>query len=57
MTRSILSAGFITPLLPTLVDVAPDDGGRIHEIKFDGYRTQLTLSGKVAQAFTRNDYD
>ena len=39
MPRSTLPAGFIAPMLPTLVDVAPDGGEWIHEIKYDGYRT------------------
>lgn len=44
-------------MLPTLVDVAPDGGEWIHEIKYDGYRTQLALARKVAQAFRRNGHD
>ncbi len=57
MPRSTLPAGFITPMLPTLVDVAPEGGEWIHEIKYDGYRTQIALTSKVAQAFTRNGHD
>ena len=57
MPRSTLPASFIAPMLPTLVDVAPDGGAWMHEIKYDGYRTQLALAGKVGQAFTRNGHD
>ncbi len=57
MPRSTLPAGYIAPMLPTLVDVAPVGGEWIHEIKYDGYRTQLALFDKVAQAFTRNGFD
>jgi ATP-dependent DNA ligase len=32
---------FIPPLMPTLVDNPPEGDGWIHEIKFDGYRSQI----------------
>ena len=57
MPRSTLPAGFISPMLPTLVDGAPDGAEWIHEIKYDGYRTQLALDGKACRAFTRNGHD
>ena len=52
-----MPAGFIEPMLPTLVDEAPDGDGWVHEIKYDGYRTQLALNGKASRAFTRNGFD
>ncbi|MDX7951337.1 RNA ligase family protein [Lichenihabitans sp. Uapishka_5] len=49
--------GFVDPMLPTLVDEAPRGGEWIHEIKFDGYRTVLTIRGKDVHAYTRNGFD
>ncbi len=34
---------FIEPLMPTLVDKPPEGDGWIHEVKFDGYRSQLVI--------------
>ncbi|RWM92792.1 MAG: DNA ligase D [Mesorhizobium sp.] len=42
---------------PTLVEKAPEDGEWLHEIKYDGYRTQLIVEGGTARAFTRRGYD
>ncbi|MCF6117151.1 DNA ligase D [Mesorhizobium muleiense] len=42
---------------PTLVDKAPEDRAWLHEIKYDGYRTQLIVEGNTARAFTRRGYD
>ena len=50
-------AGFVEPMLPTLVDEAPDGEAWVHEIKYDGYRTQLVTAGKNSRAYTRNGYD
>ena len=44
-------------MLPTLVDDAPDGEAWVHEIKYDGYQTQLAVAGKDSRAFTRNGYD
>ena len=44
-------------MLPTLVDEAPDGDAWVHEIKYDGYRTQLVLAGQDSRAYTRNGYD
>ena len=44
-------------MLPTLVDEAPEGIEWIHEIKYDGYRTQLAIAGSTPQAFTRNGHD
>ncbi len=58
MARLIIPpAGFIEPMLPTLVDAAPDGEAWVHEIKYDGYRTQLAIAEKDSRAFTRNGYD
>jgi bifunctional non-homologous end joining protein LigD len=55
--RSTMTAGFIEPMLPTLVDEAPDGDAWVHEIKYDRYRTQLAVNGKRTRAFTRNVHD
>ena len=58
MARLIVPpADFIEPMLPTLVDKAPDGDAWVHEIKYDGYRTQLHITGQDSRAFTRNGYD
>ena len=49
--------GFIEPMLPTLVDAAPEGAEWVHEIKYHGYRTQLAIAGKDSRAYTRNGYD
>ena len=32
---------FTEPLMPTLVEKPPEGDGWIHEVKFDGYRSQI----------------
>ncbi len=49
--------GFVAPMMPTLVDTPPEGDEWQHEIKYDGYRTQLVIDGGHARAFTRNGYD
>ncbi|RWF88050.1 MAG: DNA ligase, partial [Mesorhizobium sp.] len=34
---------FIEPLMPTLVDKPPEGDAWIHEVKFDGYRSQIII--------------
>jgi DNA ligase D-like protein (predicted ligase) len=53
----LLGLGFIQPMLPTLVREAPDGGDWLHEIKHNGYRTQLVIDGAEMRAFTRNGFD
>ena len=48
---------FIDFQLPTLVDDPPEGDAWIHEIKYDGYRTQLIIERGHARAFTRNGHD
>ena len=48
---------FIPPCIPTLVDNPPEGEAWTHEIKYDGYRTQIHLAGGHAVAFTRNGHD
>lgn len=44
-------------MLPTLVDAPPAGDRWTHEIKYDGYRTQLHLDRAGHRAFTRNGFD
>lgn len=48
---------FIEFQSPTLVENAPEGGEWLHEIKYDGYRTELIIEGGKALAFTRRGYD
>jgi len=48
---------FIEFMLPTLVERPPEGGDWIHEIKYDGYRTELVIQNGKAQAFTRRGFD
>jgi bifunctional non-homologous end joining protein LigD len=49
--------GFIEPAIPTLRSTVPTGGGWLHEIKFDGYRVQLHLSGGRPAILTPGGYD
>ncbi len=48
---------FIVPMQPVLVDEPPARGEWSHEIKWDGYRTQIILQNGSGQAFTRRGRD
>lgn len=48
---------FIEFQMPTLVEKPPKGQGWFHEIKYDGYRTQVIVQPGKVQAFTRNGYD
>jgi bifunctional non-homologous end joining protein LigD len=52
-----MRAQFIEPMLATLVPQPPDGDDWIHEIKHDGYRSQLALQEGKVQAFTRRGAD
>ncbi len=43
---------YIQPMKPRLVEVAPSGDGWLHEVKFDGYRTQLHVEGGTSRAFS-----
>ncbi|MDO7843096.1 DNA ligase D [Sphingomonas immobilis] len=43
--------------LATLVDSVPTGSGWLHEVKYDGYRALVALSGGKAQVFTRSGLD
>lgn len=48
---------FIAPLLPTLVDKPPEGDGWIHEVKLDGYRSQIVRDENGVRIFTRRGLD
>jgi bifunctional non-homologous end joining protein LigD len=48
---------FIPPSLATLRSVAPHGAGWVHEIKFDGYRTQARLDDGNVRLLTRKGLD
>jgi len=49
--------GFVEPMKPTLVAEPPTGRKWIHEIKFDGYRTQAHFSAAGVKIFTSNGND
>lgn len=53
----VMPAEFLPISHPTLVAKPPEGPGWIHEIKFDGWRMQLNVSGGRARWFTRNGHD
>ncbi|RUZ78743.1 ATP-dependent DNA ligase [Mesorhizobium sp. M7A.F.Ca.US.006.01.1.1] len=48
---------FIKPMEPELVDTPPQGDDWLHEIKFDGYRTQIIKDENGVRLFTKNGYD
>jgi bifunctional non-homologous end joining protein LigD len=52
-----LFPGFVEPCLASLRAKAPEGSDWIHEIKFDGYRTQLHLRDGRVRALTRRGHD
>jgi ATP dependent DNA ligase domain len=49
--------GFLEPCHPTLRQEPPSGGSWVHEIKFDGYRTQAHLRNGEPAIYTRRGYD
>ena len=49
--------GFLEPCHPTLRQEPPSGGSSVHEIKFDGYRTQAHLRNGEPALYTRRGYD
>lgn len=56
-TPSLPPLRFIPTMQPQLVDTAPPGAGWLHEIKYDGYRTQLHVDNGNVKAFSRNGHD
>ena len=48
---------FIPPLLPTLVEKPPEGDDWSHEVKFDGYRSQIVIDEDGTRIFTRRGLD
>lgn len=48
---------FIPPMKPMLVTKPPVGDGWIHEIKLDGFRTQIIIDGADIRAFTKSGAD
>ncbi|WP_435053519.1 DNA ligase [Mesorhizobium australicum] len=48
---------FVAPLMPTLVEKPPEGDGWIHEVKFDGYRSQMIIDEDGTRIFTRNGHN
>ncbi|MES0135607.1 ATP-dependent DNA ligase [Mesorhizobium sp. M0016] len=44
---------FIEPLMPTLVEKPPEGDGWTHEVKFDGYRSQMIIDEDATRIYTR----
>uniref|UniRef100_UPI0035E3D8D4 ATP-dependent DNA ligase n=1 Tax=Mesorhizobium caraganae TaxID=483206 RepID=UPI0035E3D8D4 len=58
--RSKVNGGrleFIPPQIPTLVKQPPEDEGWVHEVKFDGYRTQLIIDQGGVRLYSKNGHD
>lgn len=51
------SLRFIEPAQPTLADRPPPGTEWLHEVKFDGYRTQLAIGAGSARAYSRRGID
>lgn len=52
-----MALSFIPPMMPMLVDEPPEGEDWVHEIKYDGYRTQLIIEDGQARLYTRNGRD
>ena len=48
---------FIAQQMPTLVAKPPEGDGWIHEVKFDGYRSQMVIDKADVRIFTRRGLD
>jgi len=57
MLRKTASLTFIPPLKPTLTAKPPEGDQWLHEVKHDGYRTELIVQNGEVRAFTMNGHD
>ncbi|MER8661894.1 ATP-dependent DNA ligase [Mesorhizobium sp. M1148] len=48
---------FIEPLIATLVEKPPEGDGWTHEVKFDGYRSQMIIDEDGTRIYTRRGLD
>ncbi|WP_371262388.1 DNA ligase D [Sphingobium sp. YR768] len=56
-TRTAALPSFVKPQLATLVDAVPTGNDWLHEIKYDGYRALIAVSGEKVRLYTRNGLD
>jgi bifunctional non-homologous end joining protein LigD len=56
-TRTAALPSFVKPQLATLVDAVPTGADWLHEIKYDGYRALIAVSGEKVRLYTRNGLD
>jgi bifunctional non-homologous end joining protein LigD len=57
LRRSTRPPKFRAPQKATLVDAVPSGAGWLHEMKYDGYRCLLALSGGGTKIYTRTGLD
>jgi bifunctional non-homologous end joining protein LigD len=57
LRRSTDAPEFQEPQLCTLVDHVPTGSDWLHEVKYDGYRALIAVSGGKAKVFTRSGLD
>lgn len=57
MSNAPVRLKFIQPTEPELVDQPPKGAGWSHEMKFDGYRTQLVKDADGIRFFTKSGID
>jgi ATP-dependent DNA ligase len=57
MLRVTTRLRFIEPQLASSVEKPPEGKHWIHEIKHDGYRSQVVIEGGPARVFSRNGHD
>jgi bifunctional non-homologous end joining protein LigD len=55
--RAAAAPAFRAPQLCTLVDHVPPGTAWLHEVKYDGYRALVAVSGGKAKVFTRSGLD
>lgn len=55
--RNAALPGFVKPQFATLVDAVPTGNDWLHEIKYDGYRALIAVSGDKVKLHTRNGLD
>src|SRR6476619_4559315 len=57
MLRVTTRLRFIAPQLASLVDQPPEGKHWIHEVKHDGYRSQVVIERSQVRVFSRNGHD
>ena len=57
MDAPVSRLGFVPFEIPTAVSEPPEGDEWIHEVKFDGYRTQLVIERRKIRAYSRRGLD